>query len=277
MTKTFFFLIWGMQIASLASPFGYAVDSGGSVGTVDLNTGAFHKLGCVPGPCSSASIGGGGIAIGPSGGLYIYDDPTTSLYRFNAVNGSSTLVGNSGFNFAVFAGLGDGRLFGIDLNNDLYRVNSTTGVATLITHLFNSSPDGIIGTSLAGDGTNLYYSYEAPPFAAIPQLSTLYRINPNTGALTRLGLTIDGLAGSAFIGGSLYAFRSACADDGMGGFTCNQDSIYRLNTTTGAATLVSTANSGLPIYGAVATPEPAAWTMCALGLLCLVPITRRRR
>ena len=281
MTKTFFsnllLLAWTLQTVQ-ASPFGYAVTNAGNVGTVDLNSGVFHPIGCVPGPCHPTGIGGGGIAIGPVGGIYVYDDTSTSLYRFNTSNGASTLIGNSGANFTVFGGLGDGRLFGVDFSGDLFRLNATTGATTKISHLFNFSSDGFIGTSLAGDGTNLYFTYEAPPFATAPHDPTLYRINPNTGAIQQLGLTgIDGISGSGFIGGNLYGFRSTCGDDGMGGFTCNQDSTYRLNTTTGAATFIGNSSPGDPIYGAVATPEPAAWTLSGLGLCGLALLRRSQR
>lgn len=250
-------LFSGLILTALASgqtgPFGYAVTSTGQFGVVDLTSGSFRYGTCIPAACNANAPGGGGLGYGPGGALYLYDFPSQNLYRVSPVTAAATLIGNVGVSFTVFAGLGDGRLFGIDYTLDLFQVDPATGAATRIAPLFAGSPDGSIGTSLSGDGSNLYFSYEAPDFAEMPHEPTLYRIDPNTGVIVQIGLTgVDEIGGSGFIGGVLYGFRFNAAVDDNGNVTLSSDSIFRLNTSTGAATPLSLYNAGgLPIYGAV--------------------------
>jgi len=234
-------------------PFGYAVSSTGQFGVVDLTSGSFRYGTCIPAACNSNTPGGGGLGYGPGGALYLYDFPSQNLYRISPVSATATLIGNVGVSFSVFAGLGDGRLFGIDFTQDLFQVDPNTGATTRLAHLFASSPDGFIATSLSGDGTNLYFSYDAPDFAAEPHASTLYRINPNTGAIAQIGLTgADQIGGTGFIDGVLYGFRFDALFDNDGNLTLISDRIYRFNTSTGAATPLGPYNAGgQPIYGAV--------------------------
>jgi hypothetical protein len=246
-------LILSGLASAQTGPFGYAVTSTGQFGVIDLGSGAFRYGTCIPVACNASAPGGGGIGYGPNGTLYLYDYPSQNLYRVSPVTAVATLIGNVGVSFTVFAGLGDGRLFGIDYTQDLFQVDPTTGAAKRIAPLFPGSPDGFIATSLSGDGTNLYFSYDAPDFAEMPHPSTLYRINPNTGVIAQIGLTgSDQIGGSAFIGGVLYGFRFAAMQDDNGNFTFNSDSLSRFDTSTGAATPLGTYNvGGLPIYGAV--------------------------
>ena len=215
------------------------------------------------------------MGIGPGGVLDVYDYGSHNLYLFNPANGTSTLIGNTGQSFATFAGLGDGRLFGInDTNLDLFQVNPLTGASTFVSHLFDPTPELIFFTSLAGNGTNLFFTYEAPPFVSSPQDSTLYRVNPNTGTATAIGLTgVSEIGGSGFIGGKLYGLTVNLDFDAMGNPLFNSGAAYTLNTATGAGTLVSpySAVGGTQaIFGAVSTPEPGTWALSALGLLALV-------
>ena len=171
----------------------------------------------------------------------------------------------------------DGGIFGVDLIGNLYRINATTAVSSLVAHLFDFSPDGHINPTLAGDGKNLYFTYGASSIAATPHASTLYRINPNSGVATTIGITgveQDGFTdfqGTGFINGSLYGFTGSIADDG----TVGPGNTYRLNLSTGAATLVGPYNAeGRVIFGAIDTPEPTSFSMIALGALALGLIRR---
>jgi len=273
--KTLFYcsllvLIWAdMAPGVQAGPLGYAITSGNSIGTINNSTGSFHFLGCAP-VCAPATAGGG-IGVGPGGAIDVYDVNSESLYNFNPATAGVSPIGNTGSAFSVFGGLGDGRLYGVDFNGDLYRVNGSTAATTFVSHLLDFTPDGFVATSLAGDGTNLYFGYGAAPFAIVPHDETLYLVNPNTGAIATLGpVGIETIGGSGYIGGVLYGYSFLPVDDGMGGFLLASDSIYTLNTSTGAATFLTTYDAqGLPIYGAIGTPEPGAVWVLGLGTACL--------
>jgi hypothetical protein len=263
-----------------AGTLGYAVTDTGLVGTLDFNSGSFQSIGCVPAGCSGLA---GGIGIGPGGALEVYDSAGGDLYHLNPATGGASLVGHTGISFSAFAGLGDGRLFGISQSGDLYGVSGATGAASLVSHLFDFSPDGFIGTGLAGNGTSLYFTYGAAPFAAVPQDNTLYRIDPNNGALTTVGPTnvlMEGFTdffGTGFVAGRLYGFTAALLDDGMGGFNFGSGYEYTIDTATGAATLVGPYSAAdRPLYGAAAAaPEPATLWLAGAALAC-VGLSRRR-
>src|SRR5689334_1857886 len=98
------FLLSGAGRFLHAGPVGIAVTSRGTVGSIDVSTGSFHALGCVPAGCSTPGPGGG-IGRGPGGSLEVYDLASRNLYQFDSSAGAS-LVGNTGTAFSVFAGLG---------------------------------------------------------------------------------------------------------------------------------------------------------------------------
>ena len=56
----------------------------------------------------------------------------------------------------------------------------------------------------------------------------------------------------------------------MGGVNFGSGNTYRLNLSTGTASLVGPYNAaGRPIYGAIAAPEPTSLSMIGLGALAL--------
>src|SRR4051794_22699402 len=126
-------------------------------GTVDLATGAFHQI------RSGAGEEYRGLVPGSNGSLLTlgFDGNLTSI---NPVNGSTTVIGATGLSdcstpsspcgprsAGVLAALG-GNLYATDFSQNLYRVDPTTGAATLVgatgipavpfpSH-FTSNPDG---------------------------------------------------------------------------------------------------------------------------------------
>lgn len=55
---------------------------------------------------------------------------STSLVTIDPSTGVNTLVGQNGVILTTVTNLADGQLFGVGINDDLYRINPTTGVAT---------------------------------------------------------------------------------------------------------------------------------------------------
>jgi len=101
---------------------------------------------------------------------------------------------------------------------------------------------------MAGSANVLYYSIgfsDSPRgVCSQPLPDTLYQVDPTSGATTTIGpITVGGVGvnrfvGSAFVGGTLYAFTY----DGQE---------YTINLSTGVATLVT--NTATSIFGAAST------------------------
>src|SRR4030088_258139 len=102
------------------------------------------------------------------------DDSSGIVGRVDVPTGNVTIVGNSGAPLTDIAFDPSGNLFGISFTN-LYRINTTTGAATLI------GPTGIPGGNALVFGTN------GTLFAAGNTTTNLFSVNPSTGAGTVLG------------------------------------------------------------------------------------------
>ncbi len=161
----------------------------------------------------------------PRGTLYVVADSTDTLMRADPDTGTITPIGALGVSYA-FGDLAwnpvNGILYMVDGRGaqGLYRVNVTTGAATLIgTH-------GIVDMfALAfSPSTGLLYGIAA---------NALYRLNLTTGAATLIGTT----GASASING--LAWDSARGR--MVALTANLSgaSVYSINLSTGAGTLLA--------------------------------------
>jgi len=101
-----------------------------SLYTINLATGAATLVG-------SNGVFGDGFAVGPTGSAYSIDGIfTDSLYGIDLLTGAASLIGNLGLgDISVQFGLtfgDDGALYGLDSNGNLYRLNTSTGAATLV-------------------------------------------------------------------------------------------------------------------------------------------------
>jgi len=101
-----------------------------SLYTINLATGAATLVG-------SNGVFGDGFAVGPTGSAYAIDGIfTDSLYGIDLLTGAASLIGNLGLgDISVQFGLtfgDDGALYGLDSNGNLYRLNTSTGAATLV-------------------------------------------------------------------------------------------------------------------------------------------------
>src|SRR5581483_166566 len=102
----------------------------------------------------------------------------------------------------AFAG-GQAGLFEVDYSSNLYQLNAATGKASLIGSTGLAANNGNYDTSLAMNGSILYYT--AGKAGAKDEL---YQISTTTGITTDLGSTgVTGIAGSAFVNGSLELFQ----------------------------------------------------------------------
>jgi hypothetical protein len=195
----------------------------------------------------------------------------------------------------------NGNLYGISFDN-LYRINTTTGVATLIGGSFPASLNAL---TFSSTGT-LYAAATGNGF---------YTINTTTGAATLVGNIGSSSAGDlAFHNGVLYlssgtgnlvsinvgtgagtiigslgpaagAFGLANGDNNVL-YAVNGSNIYSVNTATGAGTLVvayggalSGAN-GTAFFQEAAVPtipEPETYAMLVAGMGLMGFLARRRK
>jgi hypothetical protein len=166
--------------------------------TIDASSGASTQ---VPISGLAGGIGANDFAFRSDGVLFaLYG--ATKLYRINVSSGVAMLIGTpvtSNFPSAL-AFSNDDVLYLADKTN-LYTVNQTTAAATLLTPLTydaNFGPDPQPRGMKFDPATGTLYvsilSFTGPPGTAISSLGT---INVSTGAVTRIGLTVQGLGGIA--------------------------------------------------------------------------------
>jgi uncharacterized protein (TIGR03437 family) len=142
-------------------------------------------------------------------------------------SGVFTLIGNMGSGGYDGLAVANGILY-TEQNGLLYSVNTSNASLTLI--------GGLTGNNLATFGSTTTGLYGVGN-ASSSEVTTLYSINPETGAVTAIGP----IGASAIPNGqSYYARLSAGSNTLYMEFSGN---LYTINTTTGAATQVGTTDS----------------------------------
>lgn len=196
---------------------------------------------------------------------------TTTLYTVNTNSGVLTAVGASN-QFTL-----NGTLFGFDFNPTVDRIrvtsdtgqnlrlNPITGGLAVADSNLNGAATGLVASAytnnFAGAATTLLYGIGS---------GNLYTQNPpNNGTLNLVGsLGVPGIVGMDI------------RPDGMA-FAVNSNSLYTVNLTTGAASLVGQIGSGtLGVTGLAAPtpiPEPGSFLLLSLGLAALTAVRSRRR
>ncbi|WP_322964289.1 PEPxxWA-CTERM sorting domain-containing protein [Sphingomonas fuzhouensis] len=190
------------------------------------------------------------IAMNAGGDLFGVNGGT--LYKMTTA-GVSTAIGslNAFVNGLVFGA--DGTLYGSG-DEDLYKINTSTGEASLI---------GATGQQSSGDLAffkgQMYLASDAG----------LALVNPLTGA-------------SQLIGGTPAIFGLASTADTL--FGVKDNAIYTIDPATGLATQVAAYTNGLaygaaslPMSAPTSVPEPATWAMMLLGLVLVGYALRRRQ
>jgi hypothetical protein len=245
----------------------YLARASDAFGTLDLATGTFHQIG-------KTSVELSAMTFAPNGTLFAIGQDN-ALYQVNVATAALTKVGTTGSFFPMIglAARSDGALFGTDAftsgpGGDEYRVNATTGAATILGQAGLSSGFAANGGLAFGPGDNLYLDYGlfASDYA-------LYKVDQTTGVATKVGNT--GVSAGAFVitGGQGYGF------DFFG-------EIYRYDLATGAGTDTHVAVLGNfdSIEAAAAfdgtpptsTPEPASLTLIAVSAAGLMAYQWRR-
>ncbi len=186
---------------------GCAPNCNPQLAAVDLSTGHATPYGNLHGEPFM------GIAFTPDGALQgvnaMSGTPDAgSLFRFNVDKGKATQVGVTGGCFEIMdmAWSPDGRMYGAAWDS-LYRVNSHTGKAKLITKIHGLDGNAVMGLAIDDDG-NFYVS------EIIPNAS-LFKVNPKSGATTRILLDtqIDYVHGLEFMPGHDRKHHG-CDEDG---------------------------------------------------------------
>ena len=213
-------------------PQAYVVTFKSEFGSVDLATGAFHKIGPdTPGIMADLVWSNGTLYS-----LVTSGDYAGSLAKIDPASGQVTIVGPTGLGYNAFSlGGVNGKLYLTDFNigggfQNLYSVDPGNGAATLIgpTHVpadsvapFTPNGNGWINLcdeTMYGLNGKLYVTYDSIAMDPTPSSPTylntsiniapaLYEIDPTTAATTDLGETslfLDALAGA---GGNLYALE----------------------------------------------------------------------
>jgi hypothetical protein len=144
-------------------------------------------------------------------------------------SGAFTLIGNMGAGTYSGLGVANGVLY-TEQNGGLYSVNITNASLTLI--------GGTIGSNIAVFGSTTSGLYGIAP-VGLQSVPTLVSINSATGAVTSVGavgvIPNGGGANAKLSTGSSTLYME------------NNGSLYRVNTTTGAATLVGTESGSFPV------------------------------
>jgi hypothetical protein len=249
-----------------AAPLVYVVTLNQQFGTIDLANGRFQPIGALTPDVMANLVWWHGSLFS----LTTTGADVGSLVKINPGTGEVTDIGPTGLGFNAFSlAKARGRLYATDFSNNLYSVDPPTGVATPIadtgippdpTIPFTYNSDGtfnVCDESLYGVDGKLYATFDS--FAIDPNsLGTpikvepaLYRINPFTGATTRIASTDLKLSASVEVEGKFYAFRGVLTGF-ANGFPQAYSQIVTLDLKTGKTTWLANISPTLGlILGAV--------------------------
>jgi len=150
---------------------------GGRIITIDLNTGSGTLIG------STGLSAVPGLAIDSDGYIYGVEASTSSLYQIDATTGAAVFVASTGLSsLPAIAFDGNDVLYGLgvdplNFNFNLYTINTSTGIPTLIGPAGSASWRGMAFNPI--DGT----------LWASTSWEDIYVIDPETGTATFIGNT----------------------------------------------------------------------------------------
>jgi DNA-binding beta-propeller fold protein YncE len=203
-----------------------------------------------------------------------------ALFSINPTTGVSVLVGATGLSNIFEGDLAfdptSNVLYGIQNVpsagvRDLFRINTTTGAATVIGDMMQP----------ASDLSAMAFDASGNLFVIDTQNKLLLSVNKSTAAVTHsqlMNVQLGDTAGMAFSPSTGTAY---VADGGTSG----TNALYTLNTTTGALTLVGATGAANGLAGlsfvpqqSPSVPEPSALLLLVIGAGLLgLPAWRRSR
>jgi hypothetical protein len=235
-------------------------------GTLDVATGQFSQIASTD-PLFLA------LTKGPGGKIYGADANSGHLFTISS-SGATTQYGSVTAPSA-FYGLAYSRSAGkfladnLDpMNVTLYSITGGGNSSSLVGQLAGPNSGFFPTGNLAfGPGGNLYFNYSSD-LASGGANSTLYTVNTSTGALTAVG---SGLGSDI-----LALFSDGTALYGIDANVTSDIGVFRIDTTTGVATQVSTV-TGLPgsdsfFVDAATVSTPDSGSTLALFIFVLAPL-----
>lgn len=223
----------------------YGTD-GANLFLIDTATGAASLIG----PHGAVEVSIGSIAFSADGTLYgVSLTDAAQLYTINPGTGAATAVGPLGVGFVFEGGLSfdaDGRLIGVDQGTAFaaktFEIDTATGAATLIGPV-NGQDRDLNGMATDGD---IVFAIDRPS-------DTLGRVDVATGAYDEIGPTgaaIGDSGGLAYNNADRQLYATFASD---GGF-------YRIDPSTGAATLIAVNNVDHGLSFAPSKERPKRYT-----------------
>ena len=246
-----------------------------SLYSIDVTTGTATLIG------STGQIRMIGLVVDTDSTIYtISEEPASKLWTLNPTTGAATLVGSLGFNLQE----GDmtinpitGQMYVANgAGDNLYTVDKATGAPTLVGSFGSLGRDvsglqfigsTLYGLALTDNSPDVLLTVD--PLTGVPTL--IAATGTNCGVIAALGR--DPVSGTTFM---------ACPSTGFG----NDNQLYSLNLTTGAATLVGPLTgmnfsaSGFSVAGEPSilqpVPEPSSLLLLGSGLAGLGLWGRKR-
>jgi hypothetical protein len=178
---------------------------------------------------------------------FAYGSSVLRLYRLGLESQTAAALGTygaaGGQEVADVEGLAfapDGVLYGIsDPSKSLVRINTTTGRASFVSRLdasLRDAPSLDLGLAFTCDGR---------AWASSDQQRRLWELNASDGSVRLVGETAVRLSGLAARGNELFGISVAGQDA-----PSLEQSIYRINTTTGELTRIGSFTTTLPVVDA---------------------------
>lgn len=234
-------------------------------GTLDVATGQFSQIASTD-PLFLA------LTTGPGGRIYGADANSGHLFTIRASGATKqygTVTAPSAFFGLAYSSSG-GNFFADNLDPINVTLHSITGdgnSSSLVGQIAGPNSGFFpTGNLTFGPAGNLYFNYSSDLVNATN--STLYTVNTSSGALTAVG--------SGLGSGILALFSDKTALYGIDANLTSGIGVFRIDTTTGVATQVSTV-TGLPggdsffvDTATVATPDTGS--TLALFILALAPL-----